>query len=467
MSLIHNLANQVIRERFTWIGADDSLRILMLASGYDLVDLLRNVGVRIDIRARNISYLNSVMYGLNPVKLDYLGITLTQPYQSTDHGLSDPLQLASFFAVYGMKEEANLLLQKRQATIDLFDSWSEGKERGKRTEFDNFSWAPRSMFRTWVPPDFEELGLPRVKIHRSLDSFYMEGAFEFQGYMDRIKAGITPQNIEALAIISGLKNRELNRSMRAAAYEQARKLATSDKSGGFRYADMATYIRLCDPEDATILFDDLRGVRQMLALVRHDTREDHYLAGLRQLAQAETSVRKEILERMGRGPSIEEVRKVRSSGIVTVLDEMDWKLLEPIAQEKGLRAAALPFAEKLGPVILRRFLSDHDGRVKRIPNVETEPAKAGQSLMVTSALSVADWEIVMERLHKMWTTSISIRRALWDATNDDAVSFLALLDAFGVSSPDIQEALKHHPNWGGIQKVLDGYTPPNQKELWS
>lgn len=470
IDLIHSLANQVIRERFArWSPLSDNANThaLMTAYGYDTIDVLRMLGnAEVNIRAPQTSYLDCVLLGLNPARLQDLGILLENPYKTNnDYGLSDPLQMASFFAVFGMKEDAELLLHDRMRIIRIYSQWrSSGNPRS--SEFgDHIS--PRAMYRTWVPPDFEELGLPRVSMHEHLDSFYMEGAFEAQGYMARLKSGITPQNIEAFAMISGLKNRKLHDAMRSAAYEQARRLSTSDKGGGFRYADMTTYIRLCRPTDAMTLFGDLKGARQVLTLVRDDTKEEHYVTGLRQLAQAAPDTRKEILERMGRGPTIEEVRKVRSIGIINILDEMDWSLLQPISQEKGLRAAALPFAEKLGPTVLRRFLTEHNGRVKRLPNIETEAALVGSSLRVTDNSSVADWEIVMRRLYEMWTVSNTVRRALRTATENPAVSFLALLDAYKVSSPDIQKTLRAHPNWRGIQRALEGYEPPNPKSLWS
>lgn len=477
IDLIQNFANQVIRERlvrYSSVLSEPSFDALLMAAGYRTLDVLRplvEVGARAN--ARELSYSKCVAYGLVPATLRESGVCPQNPYKTVnDNGLSDPLLVASFFAAYGMTEAAEKTLAEREKIIIGHKRWIEKQVPEYYTDADlghldfGKSVAERGMQRTWVPPDFEELRLPRVLMHPVLDSFYLEGAFEQADYISKLKARLTPQVIDAFSRISGLKGKRLHSILRAASYDQARKLATDDKGSNFRYADMATYIRLCEPAAAMTLFDDLRGARQMITLVRHDTSSVHYIMGLRQLAQAAPTIRKEILERLGRGPTIEEIRSIRTIGMINILDEMDWTLLEPIVAEPGLRAAALPYAEKLGPVVLRRFLTDHPGRFKRIPNVETEPEVAGR-MKITDASSIADWETVMDRLHRLHITSIGVRESLRDVTESDAISFIALLRPHQASSPDIDRTVASHPRWKDIERILADYTPPDLKTLWS
>jgi hypothetical protein len=479
IDLIQNLANQVMRERLFSYGSfhltslDRSSDAMLMASGQDLLKALGIVSDVKTIDADGLSWARSVAYGIHPVKLWQSGARLKNPYRTDDdHGLSDPLHLAAFYAVYGDVEAAKLIMEHRAELLASFARWQAQKVPEFFTDpvmgrVDWGKWmSDRCMTRTWVLPDFEEMKLKRVPMHATLDSFYLEGAFESESYTKHLKRKLGPQNIEAVAMIAGLKRRPMPLALRAAAFDQARKLCTDTKGGSFRYSDMAVYIRLCEPPRAADLFDSLRGARQMVTLFRSDTNETHYMMGLRALAQAAPGVRKEILERLGRAPTIDEVRAVRSIGIINVLDEMDWSLIEPLTKQPGLRAAALPYAEKLGPVVLRRFLSDHPARVKLLPSIETDAATAGRSLRITDASSIADWETVIERLHALSVRSLQVREALRSVTENDAVSFLALLPAHKASSPDIDAAMRAHPRWEQIEKVLVGYTPPDLNTLW-
>jgi hypothetical protein len=478
ISLIQNLANQIIRERFfrySYISVSENRTFdaMLMASGDRLRQILGLVQETSQLDS-DVTWSKAVAYGINPVRLRTAGIGYKNPYKTDDdHGLSDPLHIAAYYAVFGNEEAAKLVLEERAALIKSRDRWAAAKmpEFFRDPDLGKMDWGKwftdRNMTRTWVIPDFEELRLPRVAMDDQVDSFYLEGAFTPESYTHRLKQRLGPQNIEAFAMISGLKNRDVLPAMREAAFDQARKLCTGDKKGGFRYADMAVFVRLCTPQRAASLFDDLQGSRKMVALFRSDTSEEHYVMGLRQLAQSAPDVRKEILERIGRAPTIDEVRAVRSIGIINILDEMDWMLIEPVTKQPGLRAAALPYAEKLGPVVLRRFLTDHPGRVKRLPNIENEADRAAKNLRITDASSIADWETVMDRLHRMNRESIMVREALRDVTENDTISFLALLKPHGASSPDIENAVRSHPQWKHIERVLADYTPPNLYKLWS
>jgi hypothetical protein len=479
-ALLVSFAAQIIRERLIRYGSlgyghDATMSALIAAGGDRVLPLLQGVEGDLKGGSLGISFAECIAYGVSPAHMRSIGLPAKNPYKTDDdNGLSDPLHLTAFFSMFGLAKEAAAMMAERQLYLDCHDKWQANKNRTKivsdevlgRVEWGDYV-VPRAMVRTWVLPDFEDLHLDRVKMHDILDSFYCEGAFEETSYLERLKRSLDSMNIEAFAMISGLKNRRLHGAMRQASYHQAHGLCTNDKKGGFRYGDMATFVRLCEPGDAVKLFNELVGARQMVALFRHDTPEIHFVRGLRQLASASPDVRKEILERIGRAPTLDEVRSVRSIGIINILDEIDWELMKDIAGAPGLRATALPFAEKLGPVVLRRFLTDHPARVKRKPNIETEPAVAGRSLMVAGSSSIADWAAVMTRLHAMWETSRSLRTRLLAITGNELISFLALLKPHGASSPDIENALQQHPRWKDIQEALAGYTPPKLTTLWS
>jgi hypothetical protein len=478
ISLIQSLANQIIRERFFRYGyinisESQTFDALLMASGDRLLQTLSLVQ-EADNLDSGVTWSKAVAYGINPIRLRTAGIGYNNPYKTDDdHGLSDPLHIAAYYAMFGSEEEAKLIIKERDALIKSRNQWAAANmpEFFRDPDLGRIEWGRwvtnRNMKRTWVIPDFEELRLPRVEMDDQIDSFYLEGAFTPESYSRLLKKRLGPQNIEVFAMISGLKNRDILPDIREAAFDQARKLCTDDKKGGFRYADMAVFIRLCTPQRAASLFDELQGSRKVVALFRSDTSKKHYVMGLRQLAQSPQDIRKEILKHIGRAPTIDEIRAVRSIGIVHVLDEMDWTLIEPVTKQPGLRAAALPYAEKLGPVVLRRFLTDHPGRVKRLPSIENEADLAAKNFRVTGALSIADWKTVMNRLHRMNRESIMVRETLRNITENDTISFLALLKPHGVSSPDIENALHSHPQWKHIEKVLADYTPPNLANLWS
>lgn len=471
--LLEAAARQILRDRLSAGYAD---RALLLVAGYETVERMNFLTEHLDaLQNRSITYVEATAYGLCPAWVQRTGFRLTNPYlDSGDYGLSDPLQIAAFFASNSMMPEAQAMMVDRQR---LFDSYTAARASKVSPvvnegiyEVDYFEKVePRVFFRTWVCPPFEDLGLVPVHrdpVGRGLDTVYCSGGHTKASVVHMMEHHLNGENVWLFSALSGRLGNRFHEELSQLAYKEVVRQGLGP-TGSINYTAICRFLQLCTQPRAHEVMNDLSGVRKAAIISRYDANSEQYVEGLRALSTQFTEAnRRELLRFMARTPKLDELKSVRTSGIINILDEMPWDLLEPIAREPGLRGLSLPFAERLGPQVLHRYLTNHDARVTRAPDAHREASQMAHQTIVAGNRSMADWGIVMNNLSSFYADSTRIREGMKKLVPDPYMAALMVLRCFAEGSPDIDTIVKHHPAYDKVQRLIEDWTPPIITRLW-
>lgn len=469
--LFEAIARQVLRDRLDW---EKVCHALVLAAGYEANTAIQNLGgiPGSEDTTTLLTYLDVTMLGLVPPLLKNTGLMLANPYASRgDHGLSDPLQLAAFFASNSMVEEAKMLLHDRlmlahwhmlhrlnRAPADekhLYPKWYFNEVEDRSTKY------------TWPCPPFEDLGLlPQVRDEFGLDTVFTCGAQTPMSFISAMKRALNRDNVGLYAMISGRLGNRLHDELAEVAYAEVVRLGLQSTSTAITYDAIARFLQLCSKDRARSVMNELSGARKVACLARYDATEGQFVEGLRAACSLTDVNRKEALRFVARTPTLAEIRAIRTSTIINVLDEMPWEIVEPLTKLDGIRGISMPFAERLGPVVLRRYLTDHPDRVKRSPDVYRESAALAEQTIVAGKRSMADWGLVMLELSKRYAASVAVRDRLNKITGNYYISALALLNSFGVGTEEITTIVNQHPQSESIRIALEGWEAPKMSQLW-
>jgi len=445
IDVLTQLGRAMITERVINYRIAESSSALWAAAGEDTLDVLKKISP---------TYIHSgwwpraqfVIYGIHPASPKLPGYRDSRG--PPDHeGISNPLQLAAFFAVFGMKDEAALELRY------LDEQDAKATDNGKIRLYSE---------RTLLVPDYSELGLKK-RAMRARDSIWLRGAFTTGSYQKLVRS--LAQNLSDLvdlAVISASRKEWPDPAIQDIAYDMASRILVNTGTSNFYY-DAATSIQLCTAAAAADALQGRNGVARVAGLYRSDC-DSTFMKGLYTLASLGKGPQDIVIQRMSRGPRVDELLKIRHLGVIGMIDRMPWEFIEPIHNDPALIGRALPWAESAGPTLLRRFLTDHVGRLKRLPSLEHDPETYGYSLRRLSNSSPMEWEYVMSKLHDRWKASRELRSKLLELTGSYEISFLAL-ESYD-KDHGAKVALQQHPNYDAIKAITDGFVLPEVGSIW-
>lgn len=473
--LIRSLAKQVIRERFYHYSSEHGTDLaLIIAAGYNAAKIVETettgLVVRNALEVQEAAML--VALGLHPVQARAAGIRVKNPYHNDNHGLSDPLHLALFFAEFEHYTDAESMLAERDLLHESYAKRKAAKANKQSVPIDMFgpSFWPDYMGQRLthssviLPSDlWKKRGLPLVHFNLDLDNMYLEACFDAESFKLNAVDRLGSDQHRRLFLISNANDKRWVDDLRGRAFSNLSRLLFGTKNRAV-YSALIQDFQMCKLEDALAMSERLTGAREALLISRADLSSKDFVRGLRALAGLAEGERKKVVPHMARPPTLEEVKQVRSKYLIEILNEMPWELLEPLTKVGPLRQIALPHAETTDFDLLNSFLVNHDKRPRRIHDIIDE-LRASKSVHLTDKTTLGDWRKVMTKMHSMYVRSSTLRRALVAPTNNDPyIAFLAVLRAYKADSPAIREALSTHPNHEAMFNLVTDFQTPSVYE---
>jgi hypothetical protein len=479
--MLSDFARQIINERMQ--RSDRSLDALLTVAGSGAHALIREATSGSYAYIPGKELIEYVLYGVHPKDAIDAGFMIKNPYSSDNtYGLSDPLQIAAFYGRFGRQQDAIRMLELRKEIVtDYKEQQRRVAAKGKDSALPPYkspwpagfwgSYYPaRALKATWATPDVTKWGLPRVEYTEGLDTLYCAAWFNDIPILACINGASHGQSsgiLEALSQIADVTQRDWSKEINAAARERAIYYMLTNAGGTrTRYYEVARYIRLLTNEDAADIFERVKGARAALTLTHPSTSTKHYVKGLRALAGVADDTRAEILRRLGRGPTLAELRQVRSVQIINIIDEMPWENIGALIEEHGstLRGLCLPYIDRVDPAILNRFLTPHRERLTSL--LKVIKGRLLREELTVGNKKLTDWEHVFGDVQAYYVQAEAVRARLNQLTGDPAVSFLALLKPYKLGSVHIDNALKKHPNYAEIEQIVEAYKVPSVSALY-
>ncbi len=374
---------------------------------------------------------HAVLAGIKPSEIvRAYGNPKVNPFIWSDAYLR-PISAAHLFMSMGDRDEALVLLDMRTAY---------GKAESQRYHGNYHRY-------TWVLPPLLIPGVGPLDMGE-FDSLYEAGAFSVSSVIKhRLERASDPTTFKTL-LESGKHNPGLRKAVQDHAIKIAERQLISDKKGGFRYGDMAALIRFASPGAVDQLMSRVGGSRLVAGAFYPGSTPEVYLRGLMQLAQMAETQQAELLPHLARGPTVEEYKKIKGVGAVTMLHWMNWEHAKVLVAVPEIRAKLLAYVGVLSPDYLRLVIVDHNKRVSvttDLPNVE---------------MPLVEWEEASAVLQKEFEAAKAFKPLLLEQTGDPLISWMFLFQYFqSYPSLHLKEILGMHPNIRGIKRLLADYRP--------
>ncbi len=414
--------------------------------------------------------------GVNPALVRaQSGFEVQFPASGKDSGIEHPLNVAANYLIHDHGHDALRVLEEYDTMLSVYEEHIKNKssrKRGVSTRAPNnpfghhfFSqnyWSSNVWCHSWVNPvDPRQYGIEPRPFHPLFDYashllwFDDEGASKV---VSNVSSAFQVQRVFRIVEITGQVS--WRGKVERLAAKQAR---DSIKKKGVKanYADIVQMLRLSAPGDARRILDDItKGAKKSVKAARRDCTSEQMVEALRAISKAGEDPQRVLLSRLGRAPTADEVKAVKSKHVVSVLYLMPWVLLEQTLSTGSLRGFLLRFSGEVDLEVLQDCLIDHPKRLDHLPDVsEAAPAQS-----VANGTHDGEWGTVFTREWGMHAFFKKARQDLHDASQGVwELSLAALLPALRVDHADnvlslakddplwpaVKAAVKNAPDWGG------------------
>ncbi len=192
--------------------------------------------------------------------------------------------------------------------------------------------------------------------------------------------------------------------------------------------------------------DTFKGQYVALLCTRETCTEAEMVMSLRLMTTSEPT-RAALLKYLGRAPSFDEIKSVKGSGVVDILYEMPWNLLQPLLEKhenevRGLLLRHVSMTERM-----TNCLSNNHTRA-----VAPEPWSAEQA--------VASWYKTFRPIYRSYRRHKDLRTQLALTNTSEAVRIAAVLTRLVTSGPDDLESLiRQVPGGNDVMRHVSDYKP--------
>lgn len=453
--------------------AECALTAALLTEGYDYQRAIEDVWVPLSTgdQAPNqmLRWDEVVVLGLHPVKAFGSGVSISfrgGNYGSENPDLAHPLNIALMFARH-LKDldSANLCvieygeivrsLSLRHQKAGSGAAPKYGGNAFREHDHSNRFWTP-----SWYSPNPADDGLllRLDKPDTQFDNIALIGWFSTAGIEHVLAShGGKP---EVLAEAAAYIGRDAKSALSAAAARELTRLWNGNRQPA--YDHLASLLRLCSRGVAEARIGEAKGVRRMLGICRRDTPTTHMQMALAEIATSGKAG--EVSALYGRAPTVDELVKVRSQGIVQILYLMPYTLLQEVLEEsraeERLRARLLLELGSADTERLRSAFSDHAGRatLRPYPLVDEPPERPVSSTETTTH----DWDEVFSKMAEQYARSVHFRDHLKALVPEPAVRVTLAMQIY---APDerLWTVLRTLPRWGEINDLIKGMSPPTAR----
>lgn len=462
-STIRSVVLQILGDRLSkGTPRASTERCLLYALGYQAFSFLAKHQLKVETR---YTWVDLVKLGLHPglIRREH-GLLPANPFNSAHKSINHPLHIASMFWGHSAKGEARLAIEEHNLMIREFREAAEKYEKtshgGKLTSYPTpsfgYGYFPGYMqdhrfSKTWINPyvpDVEPLYDYRFARVAHI------GLYGNEGREDLFEAADDHAKVEQLwRCRLFLKADDLEETIRTRARKSANKIVTG--RGRIRYPDLVRMVQLMRPKTARLFINRMKGVTVVLGICRPDATEKEMSRGLAALTKASGRTWDDMLLRFGRPPTGKEIASVRSPGIVDVLHDMPWSVLEPTVSQpnevKKIRAALLAHVDRAPIGKLQGCLLEGTGRGDAVPGFELEARP--QLVDPEDKTTDQDWGIIYEWLWNEYQEAQAYRTHLQYLSGDDPyLAVLATLAADKEAATPHMDALgkAHYSEWNDL-----------------
>lgn len=460
------------------VGTNWWPKAALLAEGYDYKAAIDEAWVEAKyehVPTWNMRWDDLIVLGLHPVEAFSreipVRIAVSGSYDESNADLAHPLNIGLMFARHlALREAAERCISEYsvilQGLAERENAKAVTKYRKRNFGKDNGASLSHIGSRFWIPswysPDPREHGIQfRIdKPHAGFDNIALAAWFSDQAMEATLAIG---GQVDKLADVATYLGRDARTLLERSA--GSRLSSAWNRTGRIPYEDLATLLRLSRREEAERRLRDTKGVRSVLGIVRRDTPRDLMISGLSQLAQMEVA---DLSTLYGRAPTADELRSVRSQGIVKILYHMPYTLLrEVLDEERGEEILRARLLSELGKEtdMLRSALAAHERRatLKYYPLLDfPEPQKISSS----AATTTFDWDKVFSHMAKRYSLAIEFREQLQKLVPDRIVRVACAAKLFD-NNPHVTKALQQLPKWDEVDRLIKSMpVPSTSPDVW-
>lgn len=239
------------------------------------------------------------------------------------------------------------------------------------------------------------------------------------------------------------------------------------------YDDVALAIRAAGEQRASEILRQTahRSTRAAFALLPWASSKEMRTA-LTEVAKLGESSQTEVLRRMGRPPTADELLSVRNKGLVDVLRRMPWEFLEPAAtgpDKSKLVARMAKYFKTHDLDVMREVLVPHDGRL----GMATLPAPLPEGVVALEPSDTA-WGELAQRYEDARRYNLGLRMRLLHIADEDPYAAILLtlvamrkaeLRVNNLITPSIAEIAAELPGYPVILEDVEAFRPKLPKDL--
>jgi hypothetical protein len=239
----------------------------------------------------------------------------------------------------------------------------------------------------------------------------------------------------------------------------------TQSKGRTQYISLVKVLRLCEPEGAELAYSYIMRrtagkALQALFVCRPDVCSERMQQGLRALAGLGEDPFEEMLARLGRAPTVEEL-SFRSARVVEILHRMPFVLLQQTLHEGGeerLRAHLARFLGKADLEQVRNCLIDHPKRLTWVPPVTVEGAPGLDGVTPPPDGGWAgDWRVHADAIWEQFNQAKRLRAELLECCEGEwALAFAATLArSSDHAAPHLCAMAARYPRWAAARPIAN------------
>jgi hypothetical protein len=424
--LLQAAARQILDERLSHSLNDHDRHCLLFLYGYEIVERLREVKGYGSLSA---SAYDLISLGLLPHKARAAGINVRVPYtpdsgSAAERAKNHPLFLADALYNAGDAEGVEDVLLWREEL--------------------NKQWATPARNNWWPPHEYMAYVLtnrPSTLVHRYTYEphtyLHWYTTKDIVDLIQRTSAGpFGLRTLQAVVNNNPSLEPEVHTALRKRCRDAAYSLLTAGRPD---YSTLIESLRLVDPEDRPELLEDA-GPRVALWLTLDSATTEQFIAGLSALAKnSSQDIRRQVLSELTRVPTVEELRAVRSNGLLRVIYDMPYTFIERLDEKAVDHVHALSF--KIGASDFELMRGALLRRADRVEVASPPVRPGGNDINIFGGRWVGDSMIASRR------RAPEMRQKLIDTCGSRDIAFLVLTKR----TPNIDALLKTHPTVDRIE----------------
>lgn len=348
-------------------------------------------------------------------------------HHSNTRWVNHPLHIASLMLYAGRHHDAAVVLDEYRLLRE------HAKNKGKATPESPFDagFFPNHMSNNeWTTQpicsiDPRAYGLDPFKFEASMDKIAFALWYDEDSLKERFETIQYSHHLRMLRDMVEVTGESWRLLVAARASIYLRKELRNSRTS---YEDVAYAIRVTGKRQAQEILKQTtaRSTRSAFALLPWATSEEMRRA-LTEVAKLGESSQKEVLCRMGRPPTADELLSIRSKGIVDVLFYMPWKFLEPAAtgdDKSKLVARMAKYFKTRDLDVIQNVLMPHDQRYTAVKMPDPLP----EGMAAPEPADTA-WGQLAQRYEEARLYNMELRMRLLHIADEDpyAAILLALM----------------------------------------